>query len=691
MIQHEDFLVELGTEELPPLALETLAIAFHDNLINEINDAGLEFDSSEFYATPRRLAVFVKNLATAQQDKIVERQGPAVQAAFNDKGEATPAALGFARSCGVNVEDLSEVDTPKGKKLAFNISEKGQNADKLLPEQVKKALSRLPIPKAMRWGNESFSFIRPVKWLVMLQGEKVIPANLFNCESSKLSRGHRFLSEGAVQINTPSEYLETLLNHKVVACLEKRKNMIKEQVDDIATSLDATAVIDPTLLSEVTALVEWPVALAGNFDEEFLSVPQEALISTMAKNQKYFHLNDKNGKLISKFITISNINSHKPETIISGNERVIRPRLADAKFFFDQDSKHSLTLRAEKLKSIIFQKDLGTVFDKTLRIQKIAEGICKTLSIESSDISHAAKLCKSDLVTEMVGEFPSLQGIMGRYYAAIDGETEEVSAAMDEIYMPRFAGDQLPETQTGMILALADRLDTLCGIFAIGQIPTGNKDPFALRRASLGILRIIIEKELDLDLSALVDLAFDNLSQLEIKPDCKTNILDFFNARLRSMYLEQGYSAEQLQSVLVLSGNKPLDAVLRFKAVQEFDQLPDSQFLAEANKRVANILAKNADEATDQQINSELLLEEAEQLLVEKVNNLSPEIASLCKQSQYNKALINLADLKGEIDQFFDTVMVMAEDDNLRKNRLAILTQLRNLFIAIADISCLQK
>ncbi|RLA01706.1 MAG: glycine--tRNA ligase subunit beta [Gammaproteobacteria bacterium] len=690
MTSHKDFIVELGTEELPPLSLETLARAFHQNLLQLIDEKGLDHQQSHYYATPRRLTVVIEQLAIAQADKTTQRQGPAVESAFDADGNPTQAATGFARSCGVAVKELEQLQTTKGLRLAFQISEKGKPATELLPELTQLALNKLPIAKTMHWGDYDYSFIRPVKWLLMMQGEDVIPCTLYDCASSNITHGHRFLAAGDLTLSSAKDYLELLESHYVIADIETRKNKIREQVLELAKDLGATAVIDPQLLDEVSALVEWPVALSGDFEQEFLSVPQEALISTMAKNQKYFHLQDDNEQLLAKFITIANIQSYNPKAIIEGNERVIRPRLADAKFFFEQDCKHSLTSKLPQLEKIVFQKQLGSLFDKTVRIKKLAVAISSKTNVDTANIELAATICKSDLVTNMVGEFPSLQGIMGRYYALNDGQNEEVAQAMDEIYLPRFAGDKLPETQTGLYLALADRLDTLTGIFATGQIPTGNKDPFALRRATLGILRIIIEKQLPLDLKDLVQLAASNFSTISVNEETITKILDFFAARIKAMYLDQGFSSTIIQSVQELEVTVPLDIDARIKAVKSFNDMEQAESLAKANKRVANILSKNSFEQK-QALDDTLLLEPAELQLAQVISKISPEVKKLCENANYTQALSLLAQLNTDIDNFFDSVMVMDEDMALRQNRLTLLNQLRNLFIAIADISCLQK
>jgi len=690
-----NFIVELGTEELPPQSLEALSKSFHDQLISLVKDSGLTFSDSNTYATPRRLAITISNLVESQEDKVIEKQGPAVTAAYDQKGTPTPAALGFARSCGVDVSALSTTETKKGERLCYLVNEKGLATSIIMPKLVQQALSNLPIPKVMRWGDSTVSFIRPVKWLLMMQDSKIVPCALLNCKASNVTYGHRFLSQGALTLKTATDYIDLLRKHFVIADNAQRKQQIKDQVLLIAKDLNATAVIEEKLLSEVTALVEWPVALVGNFDPSFLSVPSEALISTMSTNQKYFHLIDSKQNLIAKFITISNINSSNPETVIKGNERVIRPRLADAKFFYEQDCKHSLSSRSSELKKIVFQNKLGSVYDKTQRISILGSQIATLLSIDSVDIKTAAVICKSDLVSDMVVEFPSLQGIMGRYYAVNDGENNEVAAAMEEIYQPRFSGDLLPSTQTGTILALSDRLDTLAGIFSIGMIPSGNKDPFALRRAAVGILRIIIDKNLNLNLKEISNLALTSLyNSVDLEQDQSSTLsqlLDFYSARTRAMYLDLGFSAAQINSVAALNITRPLEFKARLEAIKIFSKMEQAASLAESNKRVANILAKNANELNDQAVDPAVFTEAAEQTLHQKILSVSPIVNNAINDLDYEKALKELSSVKTEIDLFFDTVMVMDDDKAIRTNRLALLKQLRTLFLCVADIALLQQ
>ncbi len=692
----DTLLFEIGSEELPPKSLMKLANSLADNLQSQLKDAKLNFAKVEVFASPRRLAVMVHELESQQQDRNVEKLGPAVAAAYDDAGNPKPAAIGFAKSCGVDVTELQQIETPKGVRLGLQVQEKGESLANLLPGMLKTACDKLPIPKPMRWGNRDVQFIRPVHWLVCLFGSEVIAVELFDKTASNQTFGHRFHHPQAIELTNPSEYQAKLLEAKVVADFEQRKTIIKQQAEQVASDVNATLVIDPGLHDEVTALVEWPVALSGSFDQEFLQVPAEALVSSMAEHQKYFHLVDANGKLVNKFITIANIESSNPQSIIDGNERVIRPRLADAKFFYDTDSKHPLSKHIEKLKTIVFQDKLGTVYDKTERVKALVEEIALELNEDTALVKRAAELCKCDLMSEMVYEFPDLQGIMGRYYATNDGEHADVAAAMDEVYMPRFAGDQLPQTKVGQTLAIADRMDTLVGIFGIGQAPTGAKDPFALRRAALGVLRIIIECDLaDLALDSLIDNAINALQQnkpeLKIADDTKTKLLEFFQARLQAWYQDQGFKLPVLHSVLSLGLTNPVDIDKRIMAVAEFSQLAAAESLAAANKRVSNILSKSAGDIDNLVFDAAHLVEPQEKALHQAIATLAENVTKLTQSGDYSAALKQLAGLKDDVDAFFDNVMVMADDDKLRNNRIVLLKQLRSLFIGIADISLLQQ
>jgi len=686
----QDFLFELGCEELPPKALPKLAKALHDNVASAFESIELGFSASEWFATPRRLAIRFNGLDSAQADKQVEKLGPAVAAAFDANGQAKPAALGFARSNGVELDQLMRKQTDKGERLAYIADVKGEQTKNLIQEILSKAVSQLPIPKAMRWGDSTAQFTRPVHWILAIFGEEVLPVKLFELTASNQTFGHRFHSPAAIILKAAADYDKKLLEAKVVSSFEARKAQIRLQVEKLASDIQATAVIDEALLEEVAALVEWPVALVGNFDEAFLSVPAEALISSMAEHQKYFHLVDNQARLLPKFVTIANIDSKQPASVIDGNEKVIRPRLADAKFFYDADCKKPLGDYIEKLKTIVFQNKLGTLFDKSQRIKNLARTIAAMLGEADQDGARAAEICKCDLMTNMVYEFPDLQGIMGRYYAANDGESAEVAAAMDEIYMPRFAGDQLPQTTTGLILAIAERMDTLVGIFGIGQIPTGAKDPFALRRASLGVLRLIAEKELDLDIASLIDASLKTFDQVELAPETKQQLLDFFAARELAMYQADNLATQVIASVQALAVTRPTDFAKRVRAVASFNQSSESADLAEANKRVKNILEKSDFDPATIAIN-ESLFESDELALFKTINEVKGFIDAQVADGHYQAALDKLAGLKDVVNNFFDNVMINADDPAIRNNRLALITELRNLFLGIADISLLQK
>ncbi len=689
-IAKQDFLFELGCEELPPKALSRLAISLHDHLKESFNASKLRFEGSEWFATPRRLAVRFIQLDGAQADKQVEKLGPAVAAAFDSEGNAKPAAIGFAKSNGVTVADLSRKQTDKGERLAYLAEVKGQATLDLMQGFLQRATSQLPVPKAMRWGELAFQFSRPVHWALAIFGAQILPVTLFGLKASNQTFGHRFHSPSAIIINDASEYQSKLLAAKVIACFKDRKNRIRRQLKELADEAKAIAVISEDLLEEVSALVEWPVALLGNFEKEFLLVPSEALISSMAEHQKYFHLTDKNKKLLPHFITVSNIQSSNPQSVIDGNERVIRPRLADAKFFYDSDCKRKLESYIDKLKNVVFQNKLGTLFDKSIRVKKLSTFIAIKLNTEQSLPSRAAELCKCDLMTDMVGEFSDLQGIMGRYYASKDGEPLEVAEAMDEMYKPRFAGDQLPKTITGLVLAIAERIDTLVGIFGIGQIPSGAKDPFALRRAALGVIRLISEKSLDLNLIELINTSIESYDEIELNENTNNELLKFFAARTMAMYQDKGYSSQVIKSVLVLGITHPTDFVCRISAVKSFDNQPESKDLAEANKRVKNILAKSDFNPTENSINQQLF-EQEEKALFETIEQVKGFVKAQTEIAEYQSALEKLASLKDVVNHFFDKVMINTEDPTLRNNRLALINELRNLFVGIADISLLQK
>ncbi|HKK06580.1 MAG TPA: glycine--tRNA ligase subunit beta [Gammaproteobacteria bacterium] len=685
-----DLLIEIGTEELPPKALRRLSEAFEKGVADGLARAELNHSGITAYASPRRLAVLVRSLAVRQPDQTQQRRGPALQAAFGEDGCPTKAAEGFARSCGVAVEDLDKLETDKGAWLVFNSHQVGSPASELVPKIVQEALDRLPIPRRMRWGALEEQFVRPVHWLVLLHGDEVIDAELLGVRSGRQTHGHRFHHPGTLYIGEPAAYAPLLETEgHVLADFEARREAVRAQVLEAAAQLEGGAVIDEDLLDEVTAMVEWPVPVVGRFDARFLEVPAEALISTMKSNQKYFHVLDADGALMPCFIAISNIESREPEKVREGNERVIAPRLADAEFFWNQDRKQSLHSRLESLKQVVFQKKLGTLFDKAERVAALAKSVAEAIGAEPLEAERAGILSKCDLMTDMVGEFPELQGIMGRYYARHDGEPETVAVALDELYMPRFAGDALPASAIGQALAIADRLDTLVGIFGIGQSPTGDKDPFALRRAALGVLRTIIECELPLDLEAALRAAAGGFAKGTLSGQVVAEVFDFMMERLRGYFIERGHAHDTFEAVLAQRPTRPADFAARVAAVGTFRELPEAESLAAANKRISNILRQAGGEV-EGTVASERLVEPAERALDERVHALADEVAPLIAAAEYTGALKRLATLREPVDTFFDDVMVMAEDPALRANRLALLNRMRNLFLEVADLSQLQ-
>ncbi len=687
----KDFLFELGTEELPPLALPILANALQEGLEQRLKQAGINFESCSVFATPRRLALRVLNLDARQSDQDVTKTGPSVQAAFDASGKPTKAAEGFARSCGVSVSDLTQILDGKVTKLAFHSKVVGTDSNTLLPGFITETLAELPIPKRMRWGSSREEFVRPPHWVVMLFGDEVISCNILGIPAGRITRGHRFMSSGEIVINSPAAYEDTLFKAKVIASFTKRIEIIQQQVINEAGKLQANALIDEELLAECAALVEWPVALTGSFDKEFLNVPKEALISTMKENQRCFVLFDDKRNMLPNFITISNIESNNPATVIAGNERVIRPRLADAAFFFKQDQKEHLAARIDQLKTVVFQQQLGTLFDKSQRVGAIAKAIATQLQANPTLAARAAELGKCDLLTSMVYEFPDLQGIMGSYYAIIDGEDPEVAAALNEQYMPRKAADELPHTLTGIALALAERFDTLTGLFGIGQPPSGSKDPFALRRAALGILRIIIELELPLDLADILSLAVSQHNDLPKAEGLADTILDFILERLRAWYHDKGISTDIFLSVATVRPTMPLDFSARIKAVSHFATLPQAISLSAANKRVSNLLSKSTEQINSTLLfNFEFCVDAAEISLAKAIQEIVAIVEPQLESRSYTQALTALADLQPIVDDFFNEVMVNVEDARLRNNRLALLTTLRNLFLRVADISLIQ-
>ena len=685
----QNFLVEIGTEELPPKALKTLATSFADNVEAELNQAGLTFDKIEWFAAPRRLAVKVLNLATQQPSKEIEKRGPAVSAAFDAEGKPTKAAEGWARGCGITVEQAERIATDKGEWLVHRAKIEGQPTKNLLNDIVVNALAKLPIPKPMRWADKTVQFIRPVHTVTMLLGDELIEGEILGVASARTIRGHRFLGEKEFEIQHADQYPQ-LLREKgsVVADFNERKAEILAKSQAKATALGGVADIEESLLEEVTSLVEYPNVLAAKFEERFLAVPAEALVYTMKGDQKYFPIYDKDGKLLPHFIFVSNINPEDPTAIIEGNEKVVRPRLTDAEFFFKTDLKQKLIDRLPRLETVLFQQQLGTLKDKTDRIEQLAGEIAKQIGADEAKAKRAGLLSKCDLMTNMVFEFTDTQGVMGMHYARHDGEDEEVAVALNEQYMPRFAGDELPKSLVASAVALADKFDTLTGIFGIGQAPKGSADPFALRRAALGALRIIVEKNLPLDLEDLVKksaaLFGDKLTNQNVVAD----VVDFMLGRFRAWYQDEGITVDVIQAVLARRPTRPADFDARVRAVSHFRTLDSAEALAAANKRVSNILAK-ADAAIGE-INLTACVEPAEKALAEAVLALRTEVQPLIAQGDYTAVLDKLANLRAPVDSFFDNVMVNAEDPALRQNRLAILNTLQDLFLQVADISVLQ-
>ncbi len=687
----QDFLVELGTEELPPKALKTLSDAFTSGITQGLSDANLNFGDVVAFAAPRRLAVRIAGLETQQADQEETLYGPPANIAFDGDGNPTKAAIGFAARAGASPADLQTAPDSHGKnagKLMIQRTIKGKQTSELLGDIVQNSLDKLPIPKRMRWGASRVEFVRPVQWLLMLLGNEVVDAEVLGLKAGNTTRGHRFHSTGEITIASPGEYEGKLREAYVMADFAERSALIKQQVTAEGEKLGGEAVIDDDLLDEVTALNEWPVALAGSFDEDFLRVPPEALVSSMKEHQKYFHVM-KDGKLLPNFITVSNIESKDPAQVISGNEKVIRPRLADAAFFWDTDRKQKLESRFAKLENVVWVNKLGSVADKARRIGVLASRIAGETGGDKALVERAAQLCKNDLVSNMVFEFTDLQGLAGKYYAEHDGEHADVAAAMVEQYMPAFAGDALPATQTGTLIALADRLDSLVGLFGLGQIPTGSKDPFALRRASLGVLRILVEKEIDIDLGTLIDYALEGDWQTAPKAETKATLLEYMLDRFSAWYADENIPAGVFQAVRALGVTNALDINRRVKAVYEFSQLDAAESLAAANKRVSNILAKNGGDAVTAAVKSDLLVEAEEKALAEQVTAKHVAVEPLMAAGDYSAALTELSGLRDTVDAFFDKVMVMADDEALKNNRLALLKQLQGLFIGIADISVL--
>lgn len=685
----QNFLAEIGTEELPPKALKKLATAFAENVENELNQAGLSFEKVEWFAAPRRLAVKVLGLATAQPSKEIEKRGPAVSAAFDANGNPTKAAEGWARGCGISVEQAERLATDKGEWLVHRAVIEGQPTKNLLVDIISRSLANLPIPKMMRWGDKTEQFVRPVHTVTLFFGAELIEGEILGVKIANVIRGHRFLGEREFTISHADEYL-TALREKgmVVADFNERKALILAKSQEKATALGGVADIEEDLLDEVTSLVEFPNVLTAKFEERFLAVPAEALVYTMKGDQKYFPIYDKDGELLPHFIFVSNINPEDPTAIIEGNEKVVRPRLTDAEFFFKTDLKQRLEDRLPRLETVLFQQQLGTLRDKTARIEALAGEIAAQIGADKAKAERAGLLSKCDLMTNMVFEFTDTQGVMGMHYARHDGEDEEVAVALNEQYMPRFAGDELPKSLVACSVALADKFDTLTGIFGIGQAPKGSADPFALRRAALGSLRIIVEKNLPLDLEDLVRKSAALFGDKSTNANVVEDVVDFMLGRFRAWYQDEGIAVDVIQAVLARRPTRPADFDARVRAVSHFRTLDSAEALAAANKRVSNILAK-ADVAIGE-VNPTACVEPAEKALAEAVLGLRTEVQPLIAKGEYTAVLDKLASLRQPVDSFFDNVMVNAEDPALRQNRLAILNTLQGLFLQVADISLLQ-
>ncbi|WP_394186347.1 glycine--tRNA ligase subunit beta [Pseudoalteromonas tetraodonis] len=686
----ENLLVEIGTEELPPKSLRKLAEAFAANLTAELESLELGHQGVSWYASPRRLGLQVKALEAKQQDKEVEKRGPATKAAFDAEGKPTKAAMGWARGCGIEVKDAQTLETDKGAWLLHIAKVAGQETKLLMADAISKALAKLPIPKPMRWGANKTQFIRPVHTVTILLGSELIEGEILGKQVSNQLQGHRFHHPEKISINHADDVFDVLKSAYVIADYEQRKAQIRAQIEGAAKAVNAVVAMDEDLLEEVASLVEWPVTLTATFEEAFLDVPAEALIYTMKDDQKYFPLLDQNGKLLNKFLFVSNIESKDPSVVISGNEKVVRPRLADAQFFFETDKKKTLESRLESLDSVLFQKQLGTLKDKSQRISELAGYIAEQLGADKALAARAGLLSKTDLMTEMVMEFTDVQGVMGMHYARHDGEAEDVAVAQNEQYMPRFAGDNLPTSLISCAVAIADKFDTLVGIFGIGQAPKGDKDPFALRRAAIGALRIMVEKQLPLDILDLVAKSQTLFGEKLTNLNVSTDVFDFMLGRFRAWYQDEGIEVDVIQAVLARRPTKPVDFDRRVKAVSHFRTLDAAESLAAANKRVSNILAKN-NITTQGNVDQSLLSDDAEKVLAAQVAKFATDLAPLYSDGNYQEALSQLAGIRDSVDNFFDNVMVMADDEAVKQNRLALLSQLSGLFLEIADISVLQK
>ena len=683
------FLLEIGCEELPAKTQQTLPTFLSTSFQQALEKQNLAYDEIKIYATPRRIALIIKGLDKKQAAQLVEKQGPSIENAYDKAGSPTLACMGFAKSCGASIEDLQTKETPKGKRIVYMAEKPGSNTIDLLPAIITTIFEKLPLSKPMRWGNNKIQFMRPVHWVVALFDEDVVPVTLFNINANQHTYGHRFHHPKPLRISRAEDYAMILYSQGyVIADFTARKNVIEKGIRALVDH-NERVIENKALINEVTALVEWPVPLQGTFDEQFLSVPKEVLITSMETHQKCFAIEKDNGSLQPKFILISNIESKEPQAVIKGNERVIHARLSDAKFFFEQDKKHTLSERLPRLDGVIFQEKLGSIGDKTRRIVKLATKIAKLISADVNTTKEAAQLCKSDLVSEMVYEFPNLQGVMGYHYAQNDGLSADTAIAIQDHYLPKFSGDALPATNEASCVAIADRIDTLVGIIGINKIPSGDKDPFALRRAALGILRILIQKELAIDLKDLLVAAVNNYALDLPNKNIIEDAMQFMTSRLKAWYQEQGVSVEVFEAVNATKTTSPLDFDRRLKAVQKFQLLPEAESLAAANKRVSNILKKQTSAIERKHADTKLLELAAEKKLAEALDERTKIVDTLYQEANYEKALAELSTLKTPIDQFFEDVMIMVDDEKTKQNRLALLNTVRNLFTKIADISLL--
>ncbi len=685
-----DFLIEIGTEELPPKALRSLKDAFAESLRAAFKEARLGHGAVHAYASPRRLAVLIEKLATRQEDRKISQKGPPTKVAFAADGSPQPPAIAFAKKCGVEVADLGRTKSGKGEWLSCELLDKGQETSGLVPTLIESALAELPVPRRMRWGAGELEFVRPVHWIVLLHGKNTIDATIMGVKTGRESRGHRFHSKGVIAITEPGKYLQTLEKKgHVIADFDRRRDLVEHGVADKAREAGGVIVDGDSLYDEVAALVEWPVPVLGSFDEAFLSLPRETVISTLTGHQRYFPVAGNDGALLPKFVTVANLESTDPDQVRDGNERVIRPRLADAAFFWDNDRNRTLSSRQDALRDVVYQRGLGSLHEKSERTAVIARDIALSIGVGSADVERAAMLCKCDLLTGVVGEFPELQGVMGRYYAELDGESQAVSSAIGEHYHPRFAGDTLPESTVGQVLAVADKLDTLAGVFSLGKRPSGKRDPFGLRRAALGVIRILVECEIDIGLRDAVANAVAAQPASEAAPtaiveDLHSYIID----RLKRYFLDRdpALDAETFDAVLAREPSSLVDFGRRLEAVQSFIGLDEAASLSSANKRIANILRQAGNDGGND-VNPKLLQDPAEEALFAALGSAGDTVRPLLDERRYTEALRALAALREPVDNFFDDVLVMADDDELKNNRLALLGKLRELFLGVADIS----